>query len=149
MQTLILMQHEGGFHLDDVRYIQEDTALRTLLGLKQVPQADALGNWLRRMGRHSGWRDGLTRVNQSVLQSTLHRRKAITLDIDATEIIAGKSEARWTYKHNRGYMPMVGHIAETGQVVACDFRTGNTPPAKGNFKFTRRYEDSLPAGCYV
>jgi hypothetical protein len=83
------------------------------------------------------------------LQSTLHRRKAITLDIDAPEIIAGKAEARWTYKHNRGYMPMVGHIAETGQVVACDFRPGNTPPAKDNLKFIRQCEDSLPVGCYV
>ena len=53
METLILMQHEGGFHLDDVRYIQEDAALQTVLGLEQIPQAASLGNWLRRMGKHS------------------------------------------------------------------------------------------------
>ncbi|MCP4060548.1 MAG: IS1380 family transposase, partial [Pseudoalteromonas sp.] len=149
METLILMQHEGGFHLDDVRYLQEDAALRTVLGLEKIPQAVSLGNWLRRMGNHPQWRTALTRVNQTVLQSTLHKRKAITLDIDATEIIAGKADANWTYKSNRGYMPMVGHIAETGQVVACDFRQGNTSPAKDNLKFIHQCQNSLPEGCYV
>ena len=149
METLILMQHEGGFHLDDVRYLQEDSALQTVLGLEQIPQAASLGNWLRRMGKHAQWDAALTQVNQTVLQSALHHRKAITLDIDATEIIAGKADARWTYKSHRGYMPMVGHIAETGQIVACDFREGNTPPAKDNLKFIRQCQDSLPEGCYV
>ncbi len=149
METLILMQHEGGFHLDDVRYLQEDSALQTMLGLNQIPQAASLGNWLRRMGKHAQWNAALTQVNQAVLQSTLHQCKAITLDIDATEIIAGKADACWTYKSNRGYMPMVGHIAETGQIVACDFREGNTPPAKGNLNFIRQCQDSLPVGSYV
>ena len=34
------------------------------------------------------------------------------LDIDASEIISNKKEAKKTYKYNQGYMPMVGHIAE-------------------------------------
>ena len=149
IETLILMQHEGGFHLDDVRYIQEDKALRTVLGLAQIPKADSLGDWLRRMGKHPQFTTAFSAVNQLVLQSALHKRKAITLDIDATEIIAAKADARWTYKSNRGYMPMVGHIAETGQIVACDFREGNTPPAKDNLKFILQCQNSLPAGCYL
>lgn len=149
MEILILMQHEGGFHLDDVRYIKEDEALRILLGLEQVPQADSLGNWLRRMGKHPQCATAMNTVNQAVLQSALHTRKAITLDIDATEIIARKADSRWTYKNNRGYMPMVGHIAETGQVVACDFREGNASPAKANLEFIHQCQGSLPAGCYV
>jgi hypothetical protein len=149
IQTLILMQHEGGFHLDDVKHIQGDEALRTVLGLVQVPTADALGDWLRRMGKYPQCATAFRQVNQSVLHSALHKRKAITLDIDATEIIAGKADARWTYKSNRGYMPMVGHIAETGQIVVCDFRQGNTSPAKGNLEFIRQCQNSLPAGCYV
>lgn len=72
MATLMLMQHEGELHLDDVLYIQEDAALRTLPGSKQMPQADSLGNWLRRMGKHPQ------------CTTAMNTRKAITLDIDAT-----------------------------------------------------------------
>lgn len=73
----------------------------------------------------------------------------MTLDIDATEIIANKAEAKWTYKKNKGYMPIVGHIAETGQVVACDFREGNASPSRENLEFIQQYEKSLPEGCVV
>jgi len=57
-----------------------------------------------------------------VLKAALHNRKEVTLDIDATEIITNKTSASFTYNSNKGFMPMVGHIAETGQIVSCDFR---------------------------
>jgi hypothetical protein len=88
-------------------------------------------------------------VNKAHLKTALHRRKGITLDIDATEIIAHKADAQWTYKKNKGFMPMVGHVAETGQIVACDFRQGNTPPAKQNLEFIQQCTNSLPEGCFV
>jgi len=53
IETLMLMQHEGSFHLDDVRHINDDKALRTVLGLNKIPQASSLGGWLRRMGNDS------------------------------------------------------------------------------------------------
>ena len=43
-------------------------------------------------------------------------------------------------------MPMVGHIAETGQVVATDFRNGNVAPATKNIEFIHQCEASLPDG---
>ena len=137
VETLILMQHAGGFHLDDVRDIKMDTALRTLF------------DWLRRMGKTPQVMKALNTVNKVVLGATLHKRKAVTLDIDATEVIAAKAEARWTYKHHRGYMPIVGHIAETGQVVACEFREGNVSPSKENLELIQQCEKSLPPGCFV
>ncbi len=48
IKTLILMQHEGSFHLDDVRHLQDDEALRTVLDLDKLPSATTLGDWLRR-----------------------------------------------------------------------------------------------------
>ena len=42
---------------------------------------------------------------------------------------------------------MVGHIAETGQVVAVDFRQGNIPPAQDNLAFIQQCQQSLPEGC--
>ncbi len=88
-------------------------------------------------------------VNKAVLQSALYKRKAITLDIDATEIIANKSDAKWTYKKNTGYTQMVSQIAETGQIVACDFRAGNASPARENLEFIQQCQQSLPDGCFV
>ena len=57
------------------------------------------------------------------------------LYIDATAIVANKTSANWIYKKNKGFMPMVGHIAQTGQMVAVDFRQGNVPPNKDNLAF--------------
>ncbi len=42
------MQHEGNFHRDDIRHIQDDEALRTVLDLDKLPRATTLGDWLRR-----------------------------------------------------------------------------------------------------
>ncbi|MFT7387413.1 MAG: hypothetical protein ACI8VC_000653, partial [Candidatus Endobugula sp.] len=41
-------------------------------------------------------------MNRAVLQFALHHCKKITLDIDATEIIADKADAQWTYNTNKG-----------------------------------------------
>ena len=149
IKTLILMQHEGSFHLDDIRHLQEDEALRTVLNLDKLPSATTLGDWLRRMSKVPSIEDAWVAVNQAVLQSALHRCKEVTLDIDATEIIADKTSAQWTYNKNKGFMPMVGHIAQTGQIVAADFREGNVPPVQDNLAFIRQCQQSLPEGCIL
>lgn len=149
LETLILMQHQGLFHLDDVKHLHEDQALSQVLGIERIPKASALGNWLRRMGKSQRGLQALEKVNQHLLKAALHKRKGVTLDIDATEIISHKAEAKWTYNKNQGYMPMVGHIAEVGMVVACDFREGNQPPAKDNLAFIEQCQSALPDGCFV
>ncbi len=121
IKTLILMQHEGSFHLDDIRHLQEDEALRTVLNLDKLPSATTLGDWLRRMSKVPSIEDAWVAVNQAVLQSALHRCKEVTLDIDATEIIADKTSAQWTYNKNKGFMPMVGHIAQNRANSGCRF----------------------------
>lgn len=149
IKTFILMHHEGSFHLDDIRHIQEDEALRAVLDLGKLPKATTLGDWLRRMGRQPQIYAAWVKVNQAVLRSALHHCKRVTLDIDATEIIAHKADAQWTYNSNKGFMPMVGHIAETGQIVATDFRQGSTSPSKGNLEFIQQCQQSLPEGCTI
>ena len=149
IQTFILMMHEGSFHLDDVRHLSDDQALRMVLDLKTIPPASSLGAWLRRMGDNKESYLALQELNKIIVKSALHNRKGITLDIDATEIIAAKIDAQWTYNKNQGYMPMVGHVAETGQVVAGDFSDGNTAPAKENREFIQLCQQSLPENCFV
>jgi hypothetical protein len=96
LQTLILMHHEGSFHLDDVRHLNDDNALRTVLNLTHIPQASTLGNWLRKMGNNPEILKFWTRVNKTILKAALNKCKGITLDIDATEIIANKKDEQRT-----------------------------------------------------
>ncbi len=149
IQTMILMQHNGLFHLDDVRHLKADTALIKVLGLKKIPHANSLGSWLRKMSADVNTLKACTEVNKALLKAALNNKKGITLDIDATEIISNKRDAKWTYKKNKGYMPMVGHVAETDQVVACNFRTGNTPPSAQNLEFIKQCAQALPKTSHI
>jgi hypothetical protein len=148
--ALILTLHGGGRSLEDVRALRADAGLLELLGLEGLPSSDALGDWLRRTGRQAGLA-GLTRVTRRLLRRALGKgeRRAHTLDIDATQIVAEKATAKRTYTGEVGYMPMVGHLAETGLIVGEQFREGNEAPAAGNLEFIRACEANLPRGHRV
>jgi hypothetical protein len=148
INTLLLSQHEGGKCLDDTTHIAKDKALRMLTN-QQTPTPQAIGAWLRRLGRENQGVKALQQVNKPLLSAALCNCKNITLDIDATEVIANKTDTQWTYNNNKGYMPMVGHIAQTGQIVASDFRAGNVAPAKDNLTFIKKCQSALPAGVKV
>jgi hypothetical protein len=142
--ALTLMLHGGGRRLEDTRTLRADPGLAGLLKL-QVPSSDALGDWLRRMGKGAGL-EGLNEVQRRVLRQALSANdgRNHTLDIDATQIVAEKQTARRTYKGETGYMPMLGHLAETGLAVGDEFREGNVAPAAGNLDFIRACEAQLP-----
>ena len=146
--ALILMMHEGSFSLDHVSNIADDRALCTVLGLDKIPKPSTLGAWLRRMGKIN-FLEHWHKINRVALKSALHKCREVTLDIDATGIEANKSSAEWTYKKYKGFMPMVGHIAQTGQIVSCEFRKGNEAPSKRNLEFIKQCQKALPDDCRV
>ena len=144
---LLLMLTGGGRSLEDLRMIHADQGLRRLLHLEALPSTDAAGDWLRRTGEGAGLA-GLDGVNRRIVARHLRKleRWEHTLDIDATQIVAEKRDAAWTYKGERGYMPMVGHLAEVGVVIHDDFRAGNVAPASANLDFIKACEARLPKG---
>lgn len=144
VNSVMLMLNEGGTTLDALRNIRDDNALRLLLGMKQVPESDSLGDWLRRLGQEGV--AATSKVNKILLKHALHKRKSVTLDIDAMLSASKNETAQWTYKKCTGYMPIVGHIAETDQIVAVEFREGNVAPATNNLEFIHQCEDALPEG---
>lgn len=146
VRSLILMVHGGGRRLEDVRTLRADTGLLELLQLT-VPSSDALGDWLRRMGAGTGLA-GLAAVQRRVVRQVLAHSacREHTLDLDATQIVAEKATARRTYKGEIGYMPMVGHLAETGVVIYDEFREGNVSPSTRNLEFIQACEAQLPRG---
>ncbi len=153
VMPLLLMLNGGGQALEDLRQVRNDIALRDLLGMDRIPSSDAVGNWLRRVGM-SGGLYGLDQVICRVLVRSLRDDglKSYTLDIDATAIEADKKSANMTYKGFRGYMPMVGHLAENGLVVFDEFREGNDSPGARNLDFIkaccRRILDGKRIGAF-
>ena len=146
VQPLLLMLHGGGRALEDLRKIAADRGLLKLLGVRGTPSSDATGDWMRRHGLAGV--AALHRVNRIVLKRALEgdQRAGYTLDIDATGIEADKALAEWTYKHFKGYMPMTGHLAENGLVVAHEFREGNVSPNTENVEFYERCTGAMPVG---
>lgn len=150
VEPLVLMLAGGGRSLEDLRTLKSDTALTTLLKLDVLPSTDAFGDWLRRTGAGAGL-GGLDRINQRTVATRL-RQIGITrhtLDCDASQIVAEKQSAQFTYKGEQGYMPMIGHLAEAGVVIHEEFREGNIAPATQNFEFIKACEARLPRGHEV
>jgi len=149
VQSLILMLHGGGRSLEDMRILSNDAGLKPLLGMT-VPSSDAMGNWLRRMGSSTGL-NGLKAVQNKQLKWAMRRDslKGYTLDIDASQIVAKKYAAHYSYKNEKGYMPMLGHLAENGLIVHEEFREGNETPASRNREFIQACKTNMPKGKHI
>jgi len=147
--TMMYLLHNNGKCLDDIRGLHDEKDLLKVFGVERLPSVRTLGNFLHRWGNSPEAMRGLVEINRWMMAAGLGKREWVTLDIDATVIESDKAEAKWTYKKYKGYTPMVGHIVETEQVVAVDFRDGNVPPNKENLEFIKQCEASLPQGVTV
>ena len=147
--TFMLMLHEGAKRWDDVRHLRKDQGLKKLLGFPSFPCSSTLGNWLRSVGKHRVSRNVLPEINRRLLQVSLDDRTRVTVDIDASAIHAHKKTTKRTCKGRRGFLPMFGHIAQTGQVLYAELRRGNVPPAARNLEFFKRCIEALPEGVRV
>ena len=136
---LLLMFNGGGRCLEDLRIISQDHALREVLGLEEIPSADAVGDWLRRTGSGSGLK-ALSDLDRRLVFRALRSEPTsdYTLDMDATVIGAEKRAAQMTYKGFKGYTPLLCHLAENGLVFASEFREGNVSPQEGNLSALKR-----------
>jgi hypothetical protein len=136
IEPLLLMMEGGGRHVEDLREIQDDVALRTLVGLDKMPSSSTFGDWLARAGAQGG-STAMGVVNEEVAGAILSRLAApdYTLDVDTTVIESEKKEAAWTYKKVKGYQPMLGYLAENGVCLAHEFREGNINAQTGALAF--------------
>ena len=143
VQPLVWMLHAGGRRLEDLRELRAEQEVWQELGLRAVPDAGTVGDWLRRQGERGG--EGMERVNQELIQDALQQEgEELILDVDATEIEAEKQEAKWTYHQVQGYMPLVGYVH--GLCVGQEFREGNVSPGAGLLRFAQKCEAALPEG---
>lgn len=146
IQPLLLMLHNGGRVLEDLRMIEEDRALRKLLHLTKVPKADSVGKWLRRLGLVGVY--SLQRLQRPLLERYLGGHTHVTLDIDASLMFNQKRIAEPTYKGEKGFSSMLGHI-NGGWLLLGELRSGNITPADDNLGFVKRCQAQLPSGVKV
>jgi hypothetical protein len=149
--ALVLMLQAGGKTLEDLRELSHEEGLMKLMGQDQIAEPGTVGDWLRRMGDPGSGGAGLEGLDQvrGKVNARILRRDGIkeyTLDADALEIVGEKAEAFFTYKGNKGYMPMAGFLYETPVCLYDEFREGNVAPAFGQKEFYLRCKERMPRG---
>ena len=147
---IVLMLNGGGRSLEDIRVIRQDNGLREILPLDRIPSSDAIGDWLRSKGVDGGL-ESLEKVEQILIEQGMRKEETqgYTLDIDATGIEAQKQSAKITYKGYKGYMPILGHLAENGLVIGDEFREGNAAPSSMNLEFIKHCIGQMPEGKQI
>jgi len=142
----------GGSTLEDIRILQQDDGLKKVCGIDNFASSDAMGDWLRRIG--SNGLSGLGLMGKHIISRSMKKEKrtVYTLDVDATEILSNKKTAQYTYNKNKGYMPMLGFLAENKICIHDEFREGNISPNSTQVAFYEECKANMPAGknigCY-
>lgn len=139
--SYILSLHMGAQSLSDISLVANDSVLRELLSMKNVPCSSAIGKWFKRVGKDNE----ISELLSYTVANALHNCKDVTLDIDATFIESLNKLAQYSYI-GKGYMPMIGTIAETSQIIGTDFREGNAAPCSNNHEFIEYCRSKLPKG---
>ena len=149
VDAVVLMLQGGGRSLEDLRELKDEEGLMELIGRDEIPEPDTVGDWLRRMGDPNSDEPGLKGLDQvrDKINERILRRDGIkeyTLDADAMEIVGEKADALFTYKGNKGYMPVAGFLYETPVCLYDEFREGNVAPAFGQKEFYLQCKSGCP-----
>lgn len=170
LECLALLHAAGGDCLDDMERLREDEGLRKIVGY-ELPSARATGEFLEHfhdpqllaaaqenaqqhrqlafIPEENEPLQGLRRVQAAAVRAISRCVGAVdsaTVDADATIIEAHKQSARPTYDGRRGYQPLLAVWAETGLVLADEFRDGNVPAAMAPLQLTQAAFAALPQG---
>lgn len=151
VDSLVLMLQGGGRCLEDLRELERESALMKLLRMDGIPDPDTSGDWLRRMGNPEN--GSLGNIGLANMRDEINRRilrhdgvREYTLDADATQVVAEKYDAKFTYKGVKGYMPMLGFLFESQVCLLDEFREGNISPVSDQLGFYRQCKERMPDG---
>ncbi|CAN5549066.1 IS1380-like element ISMsm3 family transposase [soil metagenome] len=162
-ESFLLLSALGGECLDDFDHLRRDMGLAALTGYA-LPAAATARQWLDRFHAPALHADrpaqgafiplesaGLAGL-RAVLVSTIRAFVAavpveptVTLDVDAHLVESSKATALPTYEGFRGYQPALVSWAETGLVLADQFRDGNVPASVGLRELVDEAYATLPS----
>jgi hypothetical protein len=163
VEAFVLLSALGGECLDDFDGLRRDRGLAALLGY-DLPAASTARQWLDRFHDPEAVKDrprqgsfipaetaglaGLRAVVQHSVRTyvaAVQPGPAVTLDVDAHLVESSKRSALPTYEGYRGYQPLLVQWAESGLVLADEFRDGNVPAASRIKELVDEAYASLPA----
>lgn len=145
---LLLMLHGGGRTLEDLRELRADKGLLNLINIPCVPSSDAVGDWLRRQGDAEGEKS-FSKVHRQLFRQGIRKDDADKhiLDLDASLIEACKQEASYTYKHFKGYDPIIAHV--NGWIGGWLFREGSASPRSDHMTLIEQVVEHMPTGKQI
>lgn len=143
VRSLILLHVAGGDCLDDIRVLEGDRGLRTLLGVPGFPAANTLGSFLHAFGHREI--AAVARINADLANLPLTELMGVVMDFDSTLIEAQKRDAKKTYEGFRGYNPLLASVEGVEVILGGVFRDGNASPSSHAVSFLRRCLDALPS----
>jgi len=163
VEALVLLSALGGDCVDDIETLRQDRGLAAMLGY-ELPAPSTIRAWLDQChdekamaGRpsqgsfippESARLAGLMEVvRQSVRAyvAATNTSRQVTMDVDAHLVESTKREALRTYEGYRGYQPMIVTWAQTGLILADQFRDGNVPASKDTAEVVDEAYDALPS----
>ncbi|MDH4160801.1 MAG: IS1380 family transposase [Actinomycetota bacterium] len=164
VETFVLLSALGGDCLDDLDHLRRDMGLAALAGYT-LPAASTARQWLDRFhepelleGRpaqgafipmESAGLAGLREVVVTAVRAFVAAvpvEDEVTLDVDAHLVESSKATALPTYEGFRGFQPALVSWAETGLVLADQFRDGNVGAQTGLRELVDEAFSALPSG---
>ncbi len=166
VESFILLSALGGDCIEDMQTLREDEGLETMLGYR-VPAPETARQWLDRFhdegqleereGRTqcsflspgSGALAALREPNRRAIEAYVDKARPggeLTLDVDACLVESQKAGAKYCYEGYRAFQSLLVQWAETGLVLADEFRDGNVPAGRGVKEKVDEAYGMLPAG---
>lgn len=166
LECFVLLTTLGGECLEDMERLRRDEALAQMLGYA-IPAPETARQWLDRfhdeeamkerplqgsfLPPESGPLAGLKEVNRHVVRAYVQNVKVsqrVTLDIDAHLVETDKAGAQLCYEGFKSFQPIEVCWAETGLVLADEFREGNVPASMDNRRLVDEAYQALPVGAW-
>jgi len=164
VESFVLLSALGGECIDDMEQLRQDKGLSVILDYTP-PAPETARQWLDRfhdeeqmvggplqgsfLPPESSPLVGLKEISRQVIGAYVEAMRPgwdVTFDIDAQLVETSKANARYCYEGHKAFQPIEVTWAETGLVVADEFRDGNVPASKGTKRLVDEAYEMLPQG---